>query len=101
MDPRGRIGPASLTINPARVNGAETEMLIDGRNQATAAVAIRGDSSQVDAGALVEQEAIALTLSHFFGFELADVGPAAITGAFLGLRRVEAANHFQQTGAAR
>ena len=34
--------------------------------------------SQVGNAALVEQEAAALSLDHAFGFELADVGPAAI-----------------------
>ena len=34
--------------------------------------------SQVGNAALVEREAITLPLDHAFGFELADVGPAAI-----------------------
>ena len=34
--------------------------------------------SQVGNAALVEQEAVTLPLDHAFGFELADVGPAAI-----------------------
>jgi len=34
--------------------------------------------SQVGNAALVEREAVALPLDHAFGFELADVGPAAI-----------------------
>src|SRR5260221_13300009 len=36
--------------------------------------------SQVGNAALVEREAVALPLDHAFGFELADVGPAAIKG---------------------
>jgi hypothetical protein len=34
--------------------------------------------SQVGNAALVEREAVTLPLDHAFGFELADVGPAAI-----------------------
>ena len=34
--------------------------------------------SQVGNAVLIEQEAVALPLDHAFGFELADVGPAAI-----------------------
>jgi hypothetical protein len=34
--------------------------------------------SQVGNAALVELEAVTLPLDHAFGFELADVGPAAI-----------------------
>ena len=34
--------------------------------------------SQVDNAALIEREAVTLPLDHAFGFELADVGPAAI-----------------------
>ena len=34
--------------------------------------------SQVGNAALVEQEAVSLPLDHAFGFELADIGPAAI-----------------------
>ena len=34
--------------------------------------------SQVDNVALIEREAFTLALEHAFGFELADVGPAAI-----------------------
>jgi hypothetical protein len=34
--------------------------------------------SQVGNAALVEREAVTLALDHTFGFELADVGPAAI-----------------------
>jgi hypothetical protein len=34
--------------------------------------------SQVSYAALIEREAVTLPLNHAFGFELADVGPAAI-----------------------
>jgi hypothetical protein len=34
--------------------------------------------SQVGNAALIEREAVTLPLDHAFGFELADVGPAAI-----------------------
>jgi hypothetical protein len=34
--------------------------------------------SQISHTALVEREAVTLPLDHAFGFELADVGPAAI-----------------------
>ena len=34
--------------------------------------------SEVGNAALVEREAVTLPLDHAFGFELADVGPAAI-----------------------
>ena len=34
--------------------------------------------SQVGHAALIEREAVTLALDHAFGFELADVGPAAI-----------------------
>ena len=34
--------------------------------------------SQVSNTALIEREAVTLPLDHAFGFELADVGPAAI-----------------------